>query len=317
MSLVCILDKTTKNEKSVELIKSNDIVIFICDICFRKSQRQYRKTKYGLKPTCQECLTKQKWLNNYSVDNPFKYGPIIERVKKADRSEKVQQKKRLTCLKKYGVDNVNKLSSTRSKIDRTNLKKYGSKFPTQTDAIKNRTKQTCLKKYGVESHNQVESVKVTKQKVCLEKYGVDNVSQISAVKNKKYLTHKKNNSFNISKPERVAESALRAICSDLICQHKEDRYPFSCDFYSPTKDLFIECNFHWAHGKKPFDSNDMIDLAKLGYWQEKSKNSKFYKHAIKTWTVSDLEKRNIAAKNNLNYLVFWSLKDLLKYCEVK
>jgi len=36
------------------------------------------------------------------------------------------------------------------------------------------------------------------------------------------------------------------------------------------------------------------------YW--KSKNTPYYNNAITNWTISDVDKRNVAKENNLNYL---------------
>ena len=43
---------------------------------------------------------------------------------------------------------------------------------------------------------------------------------------------------------------------DVITQYKDDRYPFACDFYIPSLDLFIECNYHWTHGGKPYEGTE-------------------------------------------------------------
>ena len=39
----------------------------------------------------------------------------------------------------------------------------------------------------------------------------------------------------------------------------------------------------------------------------------FTKNAINTWTVRDVNKRNIAKKNNLNYIEFWNLNDVHEF----
>ena len=61
---------------------------------------------------------------------------------------------------------------------------------------------------------------------------------------------------------------------------------------------------HW------FNSNNKDDLNKLTVWKEKAKTSSMYKVAITVWTKSDLEKRDYAIKNNLNYIVLWTLNDI-------
>lgn len=121
---------------------------------------------------------------------------------------------------------------------------------------------------------------------------------------KEYLTKKKNNTFNTSKPESdfYNKLLLENSTKTIFRNYKDkDRYPFYCDFYIVEDDLFIELNFHWTHGGKPFDPNDKECQEKLAIWQEKSKTSQFYKNAIQTWTVRDVEKQKIAKENNLNY----------------
>ena len=45
----------------------------------------------------------------------------------------------------------------------------------------------------------------------------------------------------------------------------------------------------------------------------KAKNTKFYNNAIQTCTNRDINKRNIAKKNKLNYLVFYSILEIEKW----
>lgn len=54
--------------------------------------------------------------------------------------------------------------------------------------------------------------------------------------------------------------------------------------------------------------NNMNDNDKLNKWEEKSQNSNFYKKAIEVWTIRDVNKRNTAKQNNLNYLEFFNMK---------
>ena len=77
-------------------------------------------------------------------------------------------------------------------------------------------------------------------------------------------------------------------------------YPFSCDFYIPEFKLYIEIQGSWTHGRHPFNECDQADLEKIKKWKEK--NTKFYTEAIYNWTVRDVNKRNIAKENELNYL---------------
>jgi len=112
----------------------------------------------------------------------------------------------------------------------------------------------------------------------------------------------------MSKSENKSYNVLKEKYSDIIYQYKSDLYPFNCDFYIPSLNLYIECNYHWTHGGHPYNENNKKDQNQLKNWKEK--NTKFYNNAINTWTIRDVNKRNIAKQNNLNYIEFWSLKEL-------
>ena len=122
-----------------------------------------------------------------------------------------------------------------------------------------------------------------------------------------YNTKKKNNSFNKSKSEKKVFEILSKIYYKIKRQYKDTRYPFACDFYIPEKDLFLECNFHWTHGKEPFDKNNKEHIKLLKLWE--SKDTKYYNRAIKTWTDLDVRKRKIADKNDINFIEFFNFKE--------
>ena len=103
---------------------------------------------------------------------------------------------------------------------------------------------------------------------------------------------------------------FKRMLSDVITQYKDDRYPFACDFYIPSLDLFIECNYRWTHGGKPYEGTE-DDKQIVQKW--KAKNTKFYNNAIQTCTDRDINKRNIAKKNKLNYLFFYSILEIEKW----
>lgn len=87
-------------------------------------------------------------------------------------------------------------------------------------------------------------------------------------------------------------------------QHYDDQYPYSCDFFIPGLNLYIEIQGSWTHGKHPFNPGDKKDNEKLNYW--KSKDSEYYNNAIYTWTDLDVRKRVCARDNHLNYLEIFS-----------
>ena len=112
------------------------------------------------------------------------------------------------------------------------------------------------------------------------------------VRSKVNNTKKENNSFNISKPEDDYYNDLVNVYGehDVIRQYSDDRYPFACDFYIKSLDLFIELNKCWTHYNEPFDSNNIKHQEVLKVWEEKAKDSDYYKNAIYTWTILDVKK---------------------------
>lgn len=128
-----------------------------------------------------------------------------------------------------------------------------------------------------------------------------------------YQTHKKNNTFNCSAVEDRYYDRLVAVygVEDVVRQYFDsERYPFHCDFYIKSKDLFIELNLHWTHGGKPFLPDDAECQSQLQTWQQRALKSEFYLRAIHTWTDLDVRKQTIAQNNHLNYICFYTEKQL-------
>lgn len=124
------------------------------------------------------------------------------------------------------------------------------------------------------------------------------------IQDKQFQTKSKNNSFNKSKIENDFEDFLNNIGIPYIHQYKSEIYPYVCDFYIPTINLYIEIQGNWTHGLHPFNPNDSDDIDKLNTWKEK--NTKYYNQAIYVWTDLDIRKRTCAISNNLNYLEIFS-----------
>ena len=98
----------------------------------------------------------------------------------------------------------------------------------------------------------------------------------------------------------------------MLCQYKSEKYPFNCDFYIPSLDLYIEFQGHWTHGNRPY-KNTEGDNTIVNRWKEKAKKSKFYKNAIETWTIRDPKKRNMAIENNLNWIEFFTFEEFMNW----
>ena len=123
-------------------------------------------------------------------------------------------------------------------------------------------------------------------------------------------TKKKNHSFKSSRAEKYVLQLLQLVFSDVQYQYFSEEYPFTCDFYIPSLNLYIEYNGTWTHGGRYFDENNESCIEQLNAWKEKAKTSDFYKNAIDTWTIRDVKKRQCAIDNKLNWLAFYSIDDV-------
>lgn len=195
-------------------------------------------------------------------------------------------------LKKYGIENVSFLVDVKKKISVKN-----------TLNAKERMKkmlETNLKKYGVKTFSQTE----------MSKNRYKDIDYVKNIMNKQYETKKKNNTFGKSKIEDEIYKLLCEKFDDVKRQYKSNLYPFACDFYIPSIDLYIEYQGYWTHGFEPYiDSEKQKEKVKL--WE--SKNTPQYIKAIKDWTERDVIKRQTAKDNNLNWLEFFNMNQFMEW----
>lgn len=285
--------------------------------------------KYGDEHYSNRIKAKETCLQRYGVTSPLK-------------SEIFKQKSKETCLQKYGVEYTGQIPEKIEKTHKVCLEKYGVDSVFKVQKFRNQSLDTCIKKYAsdeddINSIVNIGQLKYIKDKIkntCLEKYGVENPMQTQYYKNlissilssneiqeKIYNTKLLNNSFNISYQEDVCFDLLKEKYSDCIRQYKSELYPFNCDFYIPSLNLYIEYNGSHYHHYHPFDINDDNDLNELNRLKEKAENSNAHKNGKKsqydniiyTWTILDLKKRNIAQQNNLNYIEFWNINEVKEW----
>lgn len=168
--------------------------------------------------------------------------------------------------------------------------------------------QSVLHRNSVLAHEKA-------MQTCLERYGVDNpmkneqiynkhkdIVSSDVVNEKRINTKRCNGSFNTSLSEyRLYESLVSVFGEDdILTNYCSDVYPFRCDFYIKSRDLYIELNAHWSHGGHWY--NEFEDKVVVDEWISKSK---FYKNSAQTFMERDVRKKEFARLHKLNYVVFW------------
>lgn len=154
----------------------------------------------------------------------------------------------------------------------------------------------------------------------LRRYGVEYSMQIP--KNKEYMSYlmssyemqerryntmKRNHIFNSSSTEEELFLYIKSMFPTVVRQYKDkNRYPYFCDFYIPELDYFIELQGYYTHGKHPFNPNSNEDLQLIEYYKKKYGEDC---QPITIWSIKDVEKRDCAKRNHLNFKEVWSLED--------
>lgn len=318
--------------ETIYRIRNNIEIQPICPICGK-----YIKFNKGYSKTCSySCQNKLRnsivTLNTrvkeiYNVDNVWQSPEIKEKCKQSllskygvdniSKSPVIKKRKMKTCLEHYGV----KAGFNNGKSEITKLQKYNSS--TYNNIEKN--KQTCLERYGADCIFKVKKFQDIIKKTFNDKYGVDYATQLPKTIinshsqksiHKCFETQKRNKTINTSKIEQQSYELLKYRFPDTIYQYKDDRYPFYCDFYIPSLDLFIECQYAMFHHGRPYIGSQE-DLQDIELLKEKAikrrqitKKKTRYDSVIEIWSIHDVKKRNIAKENGLNYKEFFTILDL-------
>ena len=272
-----------------------------------------------LKNICHISKTKEQSLQNYKSTMNNLYG-----VSNPTMLQSVKSKISQTKSERYDNPKYNNIE----KMKQTKLAKYGNKFYTNHDKYIS----TCRKKYGTDNCLKIPKIRQQCLNTNVKKYGVEYFSQSQAYKDlyqndefiiqkqqKDYETKKKHNSFNITIPEQKIYQYLIQKYNDVKRQYKSEKYPFNCDFYIPSIDTYIEYQGFWTHGKEPYigseeQKNILRQLqSKATLMISKGKKNTQYLRAIKVWSKTDPLKREIAKKNNLNWIEFFNMNQFLDW----
>lgn len=223
------------------------------------------------------------------------YGQIVE-ARKA-QSERMRanldvfmSKSRASMLKRYGVKYSWESAILRSKAQATMRERYGSSCYVQSDDYKERldsimdkVRPTNMSRYGSPVYTQSDEYK----------------QNVNDIQSRIIATKRQNGVLNTSTVEKHVKGF-----DDFESQYNNDsRYPYLCDFYDKDRDLFIEVNASWTHGYHWYDAENDVDTCKK--WKVKSKKSEYYANALEVFTKRDVEKRETARVNSLNYVTLW------------
>lgn len=155
-------------------VKSGYTEIPKCPICGKP--RAIGKKGEILLQTCGDKSCAFKCMVNNNKDN---HGGVFSTA----APECIEKRKR-TCLEKYGVDAPMKSEELKAKVANTNVQRYGTTVPVNSPKLHAVAVETCIRKYGVKNYTQTDEFKQKYRATCLSKYGVPNSSMSKEVREK-------------------------------------------------------------------------------------------------------------------------------------
>lgn len=270
-----------------------------CPVCLQ----EHKKEDYVKRAETR----RQTMLSKYGVENIMQ-----TELGKTHLKQSIQDK--------YGVDNIMQHPDTVKRAQKTNQERYGATSYLGSNEGRKRILATNLERYGAENFMQSEArydvLPEMRQKAIRtqqERYGASHWSQSEAFRNaypvmkaKEYATKEKHQSFQTSECELELQRRLEDVFGkeNVKTQYRSEQYPYLCDFYIVSREMYIELNAHWSHYYRPF----LVDEAESdAYYQSllQTKETKSSKQILDVWTKRDVEKRMCAKEHHLNYLVFW------------
>lgn len=278
------------------------------DDVFRKELNEKKcatnMTLYGVPYAAQSPVIQAKAratnLRRYGYTNankrPFMRKRLSQIMKK--NAPMIAAKSRKTCLEKYGVEYYGQTAEAR--------KAQSERMRAHLDSVLPKTRATMQERYGVKYSWESVALRGKMQATMLQRYGSTSYPQsdeykqnVGVIQFKINATKRKNGTFNTS----GIEERIKALKIFESQYNKDVRYPYLCDFYDKDRDLFIEVNASWTHGHHWYDASQDADVCNK--WKEKSNESQYYACALDVFTKHDVEKRNIARSNDLNYVTLW------------
>ena len=319
-------------QKGLTLIKYNvPCTLMVPDV--KEKAMTTNLKKYGKKEVLSSNFIRNKIKSTNIQKYGFEYSQLNPEIRKkiketcVKKSKDTINKTRKTTKLKYGNESIFKTKFF-SELMQT---KFGTSNVLSNSSVLNKKRKTCIERYGTDIPSKSKVIIDLMKKTCLERYGFEWAMQNEDVQKKamgtkkenlkKFLIDLKNNTLDAKSLKKIINTSKEEIkiyknlcfifgCDDVDWQYKSELYPFNCDFYIPSLDLYIEYQGFWTHGGHPFDPNSEEDAYKLNLWKERE-----YRSAIDVWTMRDPLKREIANKNNLNWLEFFDIKEFKNWAD--
>lgn len=218
------------------------------------------------------------------------------------------EKRKLTNIEKYGVDNIGKTEKAKinhakfyengelvdrlaKKIKATNIERYGVEVPVQNDQIKEKIKQTNIERYGAENPNQNEEIREKTKETNIRRYGVENTFQNEEIKEKIKSTNVEK--YGVKYPQQNEDIREKSKQTNL------ERYGVKWAISSDEVQEKIKATNITRYGSEYPAQNQEI--------REKTKQTNLERYGVEYNWQSDITKEKIMATNVEKYGVKWAI----------
>lgn len=244
------------------------------------------------------------------IDLAKKHGIKTKTIKESNSLQAVKEKRKKTCIEKYGKENcLSRGTVSYKKRNETVKQKYGVNNVFQLQEVKEKSRKTFYEKYGVISSVFLESFKSNNGKLSTPH------KKVSDFLNEHNINHKnevKNLCRKFNKELGCVYSPILDIQIDqigLVIEIFGDHYHCNKKDYKPMDSV----EFLWSRGKRKFktaqevwefDKIRLKQIKSFGYkvfvfWESQINNyNKFEK--IKSKILSEVKSKNEICQNNKN-----------------
>lgn len=234
----------------------------VCDKCGKEKDMQWRdylryhSEEFG--DLCMDCCQEKRkdtCIKKYGTDNPSKV-------------EIFKEKRTSTMLERFGVENVFQSKECKEKIKQTNLENYGVEFISQSEQVKEKTRNTNLERYGFTSPAKSELVKNKTKQTCLERYGYEYTLSVPEIRERGRKTLYEQGNVPTSKPERKICEMLEKMYGKESCT---PGYPyqllnFDCLLELEGSKIDVEYDgWYWHKDKQDYDRRRNYMLTSRGF----------------------------------------------------
>lgn len=257
------------------------------------------------------CAMKNRWKNpEYkekqikNIKEAFKRPGFKEKWKKAvSKGWTEEKRKKQSDIQKQKWKDP-KFHEERSEINKKLTQSEESR-KIHSEITKQQWKDEEFRNKNIESRKRVYANRTSKQRADINK----RVREAKALRG----------TVITSGDELTIKNFLETKFGKVLWQYMNKKYPFLCDFYIPSLDLYIEYQGFWTHGYKPYEGTEE-DLAKVNLWKKRSVDKKLkdstrnmYQGAIEVWTKKDVLKRKTAKENGLNWIEFFTMPEFYNW----